>query len=397
MANTNVVFKYGTREQYDALQVKQENALYFLTDTGEMFRGTVALARGSHYEGIKGAGEDDNAVIARVLAGHKVCKDDTFVVKTEIATDKFSHTAYVYDGTVWKAMDGNYDAKNVYFDSDFVVTEAIGTIQELVNGQATLAAQGKSLKEVLSALFAEAKDPTVVAPSASIPTTAISKEAGSEITLTASAVLDPGSYSFGPATGIVATSAVSNLGGVEENHDAGNSITRSIARFTVPDGNVSMSATFTYPEGAVPNNNLGNAVEGKKIAASTATKSKVVATGYRNFFYGADAGDGAIDSAVIRALTPSNKAYAKTETVKCTVGAGMKRIIVAVPKNSGRAGVNKVLLETSMNADVTNEYVKQAAGVQVNGANGYAAIEYDVWVYQPATLTAGQVHAITLA
>lgn len=33
---TPVVFKYGTRAQYDALAEKASNALYFLTDTGEL-------------------------------------------------------------------------------------------------------------------------------------------------------------------------------------------------------------------------------------------------------------------------------------------------------------------------------------------------------------------------
>ena len=63
-----VVFKHGSRAQYDALETKSGNALYFLEDTGEIYHGTVNLARGNHYEGTRavkeGVAETDNEVIA---------------------------------------------------------------------------------------------------------------------------------------------------------------------------------------------------------------------------------------------------------------------------------------------------------------------------------------------
>ena len=90
-----VVFKYGTREQYDGLAEKAENALYFLQDTGEIYHGAVNLARGSHYEGVRAEGENDNAVIARVLGEHVAVNDDIFVIKTLIADDKYSYTSFV--------------------------------------------------------------------------------------------------------------------------------------------------------------------------------------------------------------------------------------------------------------------------------------------------------------
>lgn len=53
---------------------------------------------------------------------------DTAVVKTLIADGKYSYTAYVYDGTVsaWAAMDGNYNANNVYFNDDMTMTYQFG-------------------------------------------------------------------------------------------------------------------------------------------------------------------------------------------------------------------------------------------------------------------------------
>ena len=58
MALLPVVLKYGLRAEYDSLQEKSSNVLYFLTDTGEIYRGDVNLARGSHYEGIRTIKED---------------------------------------------------------------------------------------------------------------------------------------------------------------------------------------------------------------------------------------------------------------------------------------------------------------------------------------------------
>ena len=152
----DVLFKYGTRADYDALNGNvKDNALYFLTDTGELLRGARNLGQANHYEGIRQAGETDAQVITRVVGSHHLIKNDIFVVKTLIAEGKYSFTAYTYDGTNWCAMDGNYNAENIYFDKDFTVTEAIGTIKNLPNGQATLEAAGKNLKEVLAALFAK--------------------------------------------------------------------------------------------------------------------------------------------------------------------------------------------------------------------------------------------------
>ncbi len=75
----------------------------------------ISGGQAAHYEGVKGDGESDTDVISRVLtaAGAEAQKDDIFVVKALIAGGKYSYTAYVYDGSVWAAMDGNYSAENV--------------------------------------------------------------------------------------------------------------------------------------------------------------------------------------------------------------------------------------------------------------------------------------------
>ena len=50
-----------------------------------------------------------------------------------------------------------------------------------------------------------------------------------------------------------------------------------------------------------------------------------------------------------------------------------------------------------MNAVATGNYTYIEDAVDVEGKDGYTAIKYDVWVYQPASMDEGQTHLITLA
>ena len=88
---------------------------------------------------------------------------DTAVVKELIADGKYSYTAYVYDGSLssWKAMDGNYDARNVYFNDDMTMTYQFGKYAVPSSGSFTLSCKGMSLATMINDAYAEAKDPTV--------------------------------------------------------------------------------------------------------------------------------------------------------------------------------------------------------------------------------------------
>ena len=74
-------------------------------------------------------------------------------------------TAYYWnkEANNWAALDGNYDASNVYFKEDLTVTSPIGTItQSMINqgsGNYTLESAGKSLSQVFSGLLAQEKNP----------------------------------------------------------------------------------------------------------------------------------------------------------------------------------------------------------------------------------------------
>ena len=390
----DVLFKYGTRADYDALKGNvKDNALYFLTDTGELLRGARNLGQANHYEGIRQAGETDAQVITRVVQGHHLIKNDIFVVKTLIAEGKYSFTAYTYDGTNWCAMDGNYNAENIYFDKDFTVTEAIGTIKDLPNGQAKLEANGKNLREVLATLFAKEQNPTITQPSVAITANKMKAyEVGTKVTPDYTATFNSGTYQYGPATGVAVTAwSVTDT----DSHEL-TTATGTFPELTVGDNtNYKITATATYGDGVAPKTNLGNEYAAGKIQAGSKSKDSAAITGYRSFFYGV-VKTNVLNSAIIRGLT-NGGAYNSAKTLTVTVdGADGVGIVVAVPADSKRTGVKEVLLTTSMNADITADYVVSTP-VDVEGANGYTAKSYKIYFYKPAKLTSGQSHKITLA
>ena len=355
----------------------------------------------AHYEVEAQKDEDDLAALARVVGSTTLNKDDIGVVKHAIAGNAMSYTAYVYNGSTWTAMDGNYDASNVYFATDLTATAPVGVVEIPASGSTTIAAAGKSLKDVLASILAKRVAPKATAPTASINFTNATKslEVGTTVTPTYAATFNPGSYTYGPATGIEATAWSVSDGTTTLTTASGSFPELTIGDQTGSPATISLTATATHTQGAVPVDNLGDEAPSVQIAAgsvSATTSTKL--TCYRNFFYGGlptSTAEAPLTSDLIRGLTKGG-AYAGAKTLTVNAGAqGAKRVVVAYPKSTARAGLKEVLLTSSMNADITDAYVAQE--VNVEGANGYAAIPYTVYVYEPAELGSDEVHQIKLA
>ena len=315
---------------------------------------------------------------------------DTAILVKVISGDKKSYTAFVYDNA-WKAMDGNYRADNVYFDDDITYTVAIGTLAQ-PSGSAKFAAKGKNVEQVLSSLMAQEANPTKSNPAVSFSAQGGfgTFEIGTKKNLTYTAALSAGSYTYGPATGITAqTWEVSCTGVTGTKSTANGTFENVVAEATAKK----ITAKATYNEGAVPVTNLGNPYPAGKIAAGTASKDSNELKGVRYMFWGpmTDA-DMALNSANIRAL--AHKQASGTGTLGTFgAGAGAKKVVVAVP--AGRK-ITKVLMPSALNADVTALFVKQGSQSSVEGAEGYTAASYDVYVYQPASIDAGETYSVTI-
>ena len=315
---------------------------------------------------------------------------DTAVLVKVISGDKKSYTAFVYDNA-WKAMDGNYNASNVYFDKDLTYTVQFGTLAK-PSGSGTFSAAGKNVEQVLSSLMAQEANPTKSNPAVSFTAEGGfgTFEIGTKKNLTYTAALSAGSYTYGPATGITAqTWEVSCTGVTGTKSTANGTFENVVAEATAKK----ITAKATYNEGAIPVTNLGNPYPAGKIAAGSASKNSSELKGVRYMFWGpmTDA-NAALNSANIRALAHKDAAGAKTLDT-FGAGAGAKKVVVAVP--AGRK-ITKVLMPSALNADVTALFVKQGSQSNVEGANGYTAAAYDVYVYQPASIGADETYSVTI-
>lgn len=461
MAKLPVVFKHGTREEYDSLTQDQvvSNALYFLDDTGEILHGSRNLAKGNHYQVEFDAEKDtdDIAAINRVieevrvangLASLRAVKEDIAVVTHVIANDKKSYTSYVYDGNNWAAMDGNYNASNVYFDEDIMITTAVGNIG-LTNGSANIPAAGKNIKQVFEALWTkENYNPKVTNPSISLSVSANAEgEVGTafEAPTATATITGFGKFEFGSkdvdgkfyaanaASDVVFSSLKVGLADTAANLSTDASEITDIAaddtvNYISYNGN---SGTFTdavqtqkFSASAAHGgsarkgvSNLGNFVNtssngvaadyesaGKGIAANAGTMTKngtavFTATGYRAWFMGMlnsiPSADEVTSAFIHENLTKKGKLATQTFEIK-PGEAGAKCVLIAIPASAG--SLTAAILTSSMNTDIIEDYKKNMKTVQVTDASEVAGTEvaYNVYWYKPAALASDEVHSLTV-
>lgn len=317
---------------------------------------------------------------AQLLATVESPKDgDTAIVKRAISGDKVSYTAYVYDGA-WKAMDGNYNAENVYFAGDLTYTAPIGVLTVPSSGSGTIASSGKNVKDVLASILAKEENPVAIQPSASMSSSNIGAyEAGTNVTINYSISTDPGSYTYGPATGVTFSGHKATFNGETVTGASGTFTSVQVTDTT----NLSITGSVDYSDGKIPVTNLGNTYASGQIEGGTKTLSKGTLTGYRNWFYGYKAGGAtidvsALDSAKIRALNARNGSFPATlDTNK------MQQMFFAIPK--GR----KTEVSVANNVNGAPCTVTKVTDVMVEGANGFTAVAYDVWYVNNAAADGG--------
>ena len=273
-------------------------------------------------------------------------------------------------------MDGNYNAKNVYFDQDFTFTKAVGTVSIPSSGSVVVDAEGKNLYEFFSSLFAAESNPTKTEPS--IPSLVLNKagsyEAGTTVSgITYSATFEDGKYSYGPEpTGV----EVESWEITDSNSDiVGTAASGNINDVVVSDNtNYYITAKATYSAGNFGLTNLGNPST-VQIAAGSKTKTSSAIKGYRNTFYGTfNSRDTELNSANIRTLTASGKTLVEGSTFTLDIPTTALRAVIAVPAG---LGISQITHREGLGAPVLSTFTPIT--VSVEGANGNDAINYDVY------------------
>ena len=94
MPKPKVLFKFGTYAQYAALDTKLDNALYFLTDTHQLYRGTTPIGESHVYTGNRAANATDSAAILAALSNATPVNGDVVVLtNVDSSSDAFIYQA----------------------------------------------------------------------------------------------------------------------------------------------------------------------------------------------------------------------------------------------------------------------------------------------------------------
>ena len=294
------------------------------------------------------------------------------------------------------------------FEKDITLTYDFGKYK-ISNGYVVTPATGKTTSQWLIDALSEIKEPVINQPSITMsasPTISGTKEIGSQITaINWNGNFKDGSYQYGSVenSGSTATGlSAANVSWSISNSIDGQTASTEDGTFTITGGiqldseNSKTYATITgkytldATNARTPLNNVGAATSGKiESKAETALTANVNASSYRKPFWGVLTQEGVLDtgsltSAQIRAL-PNSGSATKGFPASLSVPVGSQMVIFAA-----KAGAYNSLAATdtlAMNATVAFEKIANA--VQVEGANGFTAVDYDVWfVKWPAPIGA---------
>ena len=305
-------------------------------------------------------------------------------------------TAYAYDDSGWVACDGNVDATKVILKDNITLAgdyTQVGNLTKAKTGTATFSTAGKSVAAALTEIFSKRLQPgNPTQPAVSLTfSQAKAYEVGTKVTPTYSASLSAGSYTYGPSTGITATAwdvdAIDNGTTVESKTTASGSFSEIIVE---EDTRYKIVATATHGAGPVAKDNLGDPSNPvKQISAGSKSKEVGSITGFRSVFYGYKAGGSTLDvanltSAQIRGL---GNAATTTKPTSMTTNKMQQMFFAFVQPKSGHAAKPVV-------KDATNGAPQTVSGpitVNVEGANGYEAIPYDVYYVSNAAAASGEL------
>ena len=336
---------------------------------------------------------DHQELIKEEVYGKTSTINDIIIIKDIIADDCYEHTGYIFNGENWIALNGNYSAESIYFNNDFIFTENIGTVQIPENqGNVTVKAKGKNLKEFLSTLFAEEKNPVVTPPSAIIvlSSTNLNLEVGEIYSPEYTIIFNGGNYSYGPDyTGVEPSYSVVDSYGNESSQ-----VKDQFDSFNITDDtNYTITATVNYSDGVIPFTNLGNQVLDYQITSGTLESITTQAIkGYRKTFYGTVNHK---DDFEIRDLPKSSTTgleNGSTFTINIPVGA--LKTVIAYPATL--RDMISVLDKNDSNSNIVSSFLEPEI-IAVKGANDYEAIDYKVYTLNYANpYNTSNIYTVTI-
>lgn len=342
---------------------------------------------------------------------------DTAIVKTVIYEDaekpennKYSYTGYVYNGSNWAAMDGNYNAKNVYFDTDLTMTKSFGKYEvSSSKPNVTIEAEGMSIYELLMDAYSEKKNPTKENPKVTgfnvtgNGASATSFEVGTTVTPQWVSTFNAGSYTYKSTASKETISAVSGTGvsatawtvkqgdtviGSAEDGTATASFVIGDGNNTAVSGSVSYSITADYSDGRYALTNLNTLPETDVRITAGTTDAVSDTLGFVRKMFGAGTDEATVDSAVIRGMKSVNaSAVTSSAPFEFKAVAGDTKVVFAYPKvlttKTPKFEIFTMAWGSTEGFVSSEVQVADARGTNEDGTLNNA-MTYTVWTYTPA-------------
>ena len=238
---------------------------------------------------------------------------------------------------------------------------------------------GTDLEEFIRKLVQKRIPASYTAPTVSIANNggqaAVTVEAGSVVTVDVKST-------FTQNDAGAVTAHVIKLGDVEVATGTGSTLEHE-QELTVAEGSNTFKSTVTYAEGAVKNDNFGDASPDGHIAAGSKSSSNFTITGARKAFYGT-VGAGSlptVDSAFIRGLAGEKLNPTAGSTINVTINEGDQHLVVSLPSSRTLKQVTYLDLGDKT---MLEKFTKSTVAV-AGASDGVASDNSNVYVYSMAS------------
>lgn len=328
---------------------------------------------------------------------------DLAIIKDTIPnTNKYQYTIYIYNDNPedtndqeWRKLTESYLASNIYIDSDIKVTSQLNGVEPIT------VEKGSSIMDLFEVALSPDKYPNIEMPSLKATLSVKDEDklefsAGTVVKPILKIEFNPGSYEYGPETGVTVTGGtIVDSNGISYIFLANTfNANGFIGIYELEDleikenTNYNVSIKLEYGEGCAPNTFKGNVYSSGSIRANTidASSSTTIIGYLPKLYYGTSNLVGAnliteetITSEQLKSLSNVSSTCSEN-TFPLDIPKGTSSIIVAHPSDSEHP-LDNVILKTFCTP------MLEAFGEPVNKlipiANNLNK-EYTVYIYNPA-------------
>lgn len=296
--------------------------------------------------------------------------------KTEGAIDAYDILFLDTKEIGWIAKDGSTVMATPRTQESIVVNGVTGL--GISNG-ATIAA-GTSLDEFVKMVVQKAIPATYNKPSVSIANNG-GQASGNVEAGTAISPKLKATFTKNDAGDL--TSIVIKKDGTEVANGTESPITYTGEDIVIGDETVTFSASATYGDAPVKNNNLGQESTENWFAGGTVNSSNYAITGKRKLFYGTGVGSAPeVTSDMVRGLANSKLAPSTGTSFSINVSVGQQYIVIAYP--ASLRDINNVTYVEANDSGMASSFTKTIIDVADARGGDNGTMSYKVYTYAMA-------------